>query len=81
MNLNDIKLSPQLLAGLYPDVLIEMNATHVPEKPSKHYIGKNEKHILIIVSNDTDAIHQQELSTLSCRPSSSRSCARVIVSF
>lgn len=65
MSLNDITLSPQLLTDLYPDVLIQMNATGVPEKQPQHYIGKNQKHILIGVSkNDTDIINEYELSFL-----------------
>ncbi|HVE61510.1 MAG TPA: hypothetical protein VNA26_06810 [Chitinophagaceae bacterium] len=70
MTLNNIKLSPQLLADLYPDVLIEMHATGMPDiivneqKSSPPYIGMNQKHILIIVSNDTNVIQEQELSFL-----------------
>jgi len=70
MSLNNITLSPQLLADLYPDVLIEMYATGMPEivddqKPSLYYIGKNQKHILNVVSkNDADIIHKYELSFL-----------------
>jgi len=65
MDLNDITLSSQLLADLYSDVLIEMNATHVHEKPLLHWIGKNQKHILIVVlKNETDIINEYELSFL-----------------
>ncbi len=65
MNLNNIILSPQLLADLYPDVLIETYATDVPEKPLQHYIGKNQKHIIIVVSNDdSDTTNEYELKFL-----------------
>lgn len=66
MSLNDIRLNPQLLSDLYASVLVETNASDVPtidipvdnpvQKTSAakdmHYLGKNEKGILILVSND-----------------------------
>jgi hypothetical protein len=65
MSLNNITLSPLLLADLYHDVLIEPNATGVPEKPSQNYIGNNQKNILIVVSkNDTETINEHELNFL-----------------
>lgn len=65
MSLNNIKLSPQLLADLYPDVLIENYTTHVPENSKLNYIGKNQKRISIFVSkNDTGEISEYELSFL-----------------
>ena len=64
MSLNNIKLSPQLLVDLYSDVLVESYATDVPEKPLQLYIGKNQKHILIVVSNEAHAIHDHELNFL-----------------
>lgn len=65
MSLNDITLSPLLLADLYHDVLIEPYATGVPEKPSQNYIGNNQKNILIVVSkNDTETINEHELDFL-----------------
>lgn len=65
MSLNNITLSPRLLVDLYPDVLIEKHATHVPEKPAPAYIGMNKKNILIIVSNgNTGIISEYELNFL-----------------
>jgi DNA polymerase III psi subunit len=70
MSLNDIRLNPQLLSDLYASLLVETNASDVPtieipaeiSAPEKtptakevHYLGKNEKGILILVSNE-DAV-------------------------
>jgi hypothetical protein len=51
MNLNTIQLSPQLLAGLYSETLLETVATTVPEKKRWNYLGSNDKRILIVVSH------------------------------
>lgn len=74
MSLNDIKIHPQLLAGLYPDTLIETNivleeqqeAPVVIEKDQPfHYSGKNEKHILILANSEkADHLPGHELKFL-----------------
>ena len=70
MSLNDIRLNSQLISDLYASVLVETNASDVPTldipvaKPVQktplakevHFLGKNEKGILIIVTND-DAVY------------------------
>jgi len=53
MSLNTIHLHHQLLADLYPDVLIETYARAVPEKESFRFLGSNQKQILVLVENDT----------------------------
>ncbi len=65
MSLNNITLSTLLLTDLYPDVLIESYATHVPEKPAPDYTWKSKKRILIIVSKgNTNIISEFELNFL-----------------
>src|SRR5690348_8611269 len=69
MSLNNIQLQPYLLADLYPDVLIETNATgttvNSPESKPLKYLGKNEKKILIIVANtEVPFLPDTELSLL-----------------
>jgi hypothetical protein len=62
MSLNNIRLTPHLLTGLYPDVLIETNATPVPalvESPAISFLGMNEKKILIL-SSVPDAVYLPE---------------------
>jgi hypothetical protein len=79
MSLNDIRLNSQLISDLYASVLVETNASDVPtidtpvDKPAQktpsakevHYLGKNEKGILILISND-DAVYlpDEELAFL-----------------
>ena len=53
MSLNQIQLNDQLLVGLYSSVLIQTNATIVPAKTDVKYLGKNEKCILVLISNDS----------------------------
>ena len=65
MGLNDIILTPHLLADLYKDVLIETNTTVVPEKAPIRFLGKNERNILIIVNKDDIAfLTDEELTFL-----------------
>lgn len=79
MSLNDIRLNPHLLSNLYASVLVETNASDVPSLPpidlpipemtpaakDVHYLGKNERGILILVSNQ-DAVYlpDEELAFL-----------------
>lgn len=51
MSLNNIALTPSMLADLFPDSLIETNATTVPESHPVKYLGNNQKNILVVVSN------------------------------
>jgi hypothetical protein len=50
MGLNTIKLTPQLVADLYPDVLVESNTTVMPGKDGLKFLGKNGRNILVVVS-------------------------------
>lgn len=59
MSLNHLNLNSTMLADLYSDVLVEINATGVPEPASKTYLGSNEKNILIIV-NTADAVFLED---------------------
>lgn len=65
MSLNNIFLNTTMLADLYSDVLIEIDATGVPETVLNNYLGSNEKNILIVV-NKADAVYveEEELSFL-----------------
>lgn len=72
MNLNDIKLHPQLLAGLYPGTLIEtrQEKTNIQaafkEDQTFSFLGKNKKNIVIIVYNEKEKyLHEVELKFLS----------------
>ena len=51
MSLNDIHLTPQLLADLYGNTLIEAN-TATPSPTGPRYLGNNEKHIVVLVRNE-----------------------------
>jgi len=54
MSLNQIQLTNQQLANLYPDVLVESTAASpVPKQQSVKFLGKNAKNIVLLVSNDT----------------------------
>lgn len=48
--LNNIQLTPQMLADLYPHVLVESASTSVPEEESISYLGDNNKNILVLVN-------------------------------
>jgi len=47
-----MRLSPKMLASLYPDVLIERHAIPMPVEQKISYLGNNEKNILIVVNNE-----------------------------
>jgi DNA polymerase III psi subunit len=51
MSLNNIRLTPQLLADLYGNVLIETNTQAAPEASLK-FLGGNEKNILVVVKSE-----------------------------
>ena len=66
MSLNQIQLTNQLLTSLYPDVLIESNATSAVTEPQPaKYLGKNAKNIVLLVDNPTAPfLPDEELSFL-----------------
>ena len=52
MDINNLKLSEELLTNLYPSVLIQdafapSKLAQSPKKTSKNYLGNNSRHILI----------------------------------
>lgn len=53
MSLNNLSLSPQLLADLYQNVLVQSTASNVPVKPQAkttvNFLGENKKNILVVV--------------------------------
>src|SRR2546423_1936414 len=60
MSLNHISLTPQLLANLYPNTLIETSAvttetttSTMPSHPLPKFLGNNQKNILVLVFNDS----------------------------
>lgn len=64
MSLNNVRLTPQLLAGLYGNVLIETVAEAAPDVQMKT-LGGNEKKILIVVNSSPEIIiPQSELDFL-----------------
>ncbi|HYH15552.1 MAG TPA: hypothetical protein VD794_10035 [Flavisolibacter sp.] len=75
MSLNQINLTPQLLADLYANALIETHAIAVPASVSPaeseksvpssgtKFLGENRKHILVIVNDDrVTYLTEQELT-------------------
>jgi hypothetical protein len=65
MNLNNILLSPQLIADLYQHSLVEGIATAVPQKPVIPSLGKAGKGILIVVNKpDVAYLPDSELDFL-----------------
>ena len=63
MDLNNIKLSPTLVADLYQSSLVEMNEQPIvsfdstPDEQTKlKWLGENKKNVLVIV-NHNDAVH------------------------
>jgi hypothetical protein len=65
MNLNDVRLTPQLLTDLYRNVLVEIEAAPAPETGLKT-LGGNEKKILIVVKNESEKVlPESELAFLS----------------
>src|SRR5215216_6760046 len=66
MSLNNIQLSSQLLASLYPDVIIETEQKQPAKEPVFKFLGKNKKNILILVSKEeTPFLEDAELNFLS----------------
>lgn len=64
MSLNNVRLTPGLLADLYGNVLVETTATAAPEAVLKT-LGGNAKNILIVVKREDQIIlPQPELSFL-----------------
>ena len=53
MELNNIQLTPQMLADLYPNVLVGSTTTSVPEQDEVSYLGDNNKNILVLVNEAT----------------------------
>jgi hypothetical protein len=52
MSLNQIKLNTRLLTDLYHDVLIQSDSTtSVPDSQGIKYLGKNAKHIALLINN------------------------------
>ena len=65
MNLNNITLTPQLVAELYPESLIEQ-VTLPDKQETLKFLGKNQKNILILVSKDNvPFLEDDELNFLS----------------
>lgn len=50
MELNNIQLTGQMLADLYPNVLVGTTATAVPEDDAFSFLGDNNKNILVLVN-------------------------------
>ena len=55
MSVNNVRLTPQLLAGLYGNVLMETVAAEEVQAPATT-LGGNAKNILIVVKGDGDVI-------------------------
>lgn len=65
MSLNDIRLKPNIIAAFYNHSLVETSATTMPESKPLHYLGSNQKNILVIVSNsDIPFLPDAELNFL-----------------
>lgn len=71
MSLNNISLTPQLLADLYSNVIIESQTTSIKQEASEKkealkFLGNNKKNILILVSKENVAfLEETELNFLS----------------
>ena len=66
MSLNNIQLSSQLLASLYPDVIIETVEKKQVKEPAFKFLGNNKKSLLILVSKEeTPFLEDAELNFLS----------------
>ena len=65
MSLNNISLSAQLIADLYPASLIEqLTPIHIPD--TIKFLGNNKKNILVLVSKDSITfLENDELDFLS----------------
>jgi DNA polymerase III psi subunit len=65
MNLNNISLSPHLIADLYHHSLVEGHATAMPQTPPVLSLGKGGKGILIVVNKpDVPYLPDSELDFL-----------------
>ncbi|MBD0331068.1 MAG: hypothetical protein ICV66_00275 [Chitinophagaceae bacterium] len=65
MDLNSVQLTSQLLSELYPNVLVEINTTPMPESSGIKYVGKNLRKILVVTaSEDAGVIKEKELTFL-----------------
>ncbi len=65
MELNNIRLTPQMLADLYPDVLVSSAATAVPEAAGISFLGNNHKHIVVLVKEvSAKYLPEQQLNFL-----------------
>src|SRR5688572_15295494 len=65
MELNNIRLTPQMIAELYPNVLIESTTTAVPQPAGIPFLGDNKKNILILVNEPSvKFIPEKELNFL-----------------
>jgi len=65
MSLNNISLPSRLVADLYQNVLVQGTASAVPVKKDVPFLGKNGKHILIVVNKaDAPYLPDNELSFL-----------------
>lgn len=66
MSLNNISLNPQLLAGLYPDSLLETGKSiTVPDPKELTFLGGNKRQILILVNHpDVPYLPDGELTFL-----------------
>ena len=55
MSLNDIQLTPQLVADLHGNVLVEL-AAKAPERAGLKTVGGNAKQILIVVQHESETV-------------------------
>ena len=53
MSLNNIVLTDQQVIALYPDVLVESEATGEVSKTELRYLGNNGKEVLLLVNHPT----------------------------
>jgi hypothetical protein len=66
MSLNNIQLSSQLLADLYPDVIIESQEKQPKKEAAIKFLGNNKKNILILIfKEETPFLEESELNFLS----------------
>ena len=65
MNLNNISLTPQQVADLYTNVLIESESIAVPEKENIAFLGNNKKNIVVLVNyTDVPFLPDEQLNFL-----------------
>jgi hypothetical protein len=65
MSLNNINLSAQLIADLYPDSLIETGKVKEAEKKPVKYLGNNQKNVAILIKNkELPFLNDQEFNFL-----------------